>query len=620
MIPLRPIVGALAGGLLILPISAKADGLVTLCGADDQVGPVAGPVAPLNLRDAILGGGLVTFRCPDNTVIRVTHVHAVNHALTIDGGNKVTLDAGNVTGMLESDGGRYAIGLQNLKIRNARKPDDSPGSLPLVSPTSGVLGNAWSTTLDNVLIEGSTNPIEATYVLATGSRFQGNRGVILRGETITVRDSNFQDNDGLPISNSTRPLLINNRPFGRVPISGTLEITATQFQNNNHVDWTGKLYVAGSGFTRNGRGAHAGGAISADGNTTIVKTLFAENSAVNGGAIIVTSGGLSLRRVVFERNQASNDGGAIYADNSGDQPIAVEVSATTFRSNTAARGGAILLEAASHGPLSLNGQAVTFATNTATAEGGAVHAASGAVSLIRVVLVGNQAGSLGSAVFASGPNTAPSLFANALVTRNKAGSGFGVVVGAARFINVTLADNAGGLLIQPTKLRDGSSGRVALVNTVLTGNASRNCEAAVGATLPQDGGSNMQFPGATCGTLTVADPQLDSFGVPAPGSPVLNTGNDGVCVAAPISRRDLFGHHRPLAQHCTIGAVEGDLEREALQALRGAREIPAALEPLWRVLNPPARTIPAGAGHPGSTGGTSNPTTTGSPEASTNPR
>jgi predicted outer membrane repeat protein len=570
--------------VLSVPVHALADGTVTLCNLDNQVGPVMGPLPALNLRDALAGGGRITFRCPPNTVMKLTTAHLVARAFTLDGGNNITLDGGGTTNFLESNGGNFQIALRDLEIRNTRIPTEivlRPGFA-----TSTVVSNGASLTLDNVTVVGVSNAFQATSITASGGLFRGNRGPVMRGQTVSVDGARFDDNDGAPITNLSRAIRVGNFPQEPVPIPGVLTIVNTVFEKNRHVDWTGALTIKGSTFSFNGRSERAGGALAIDGAATISKTIFSGNTAVNGGAIITTGGGLSLRRVVFESNRATGDGGAVYADNTTNPPSTITVSASSFRLNSAARGGAVLLEAKSTGRVLLNGQAVTFAANTAASEGGAIHAGAGGVSLLRALLVSNHSGTVGSAVFAVGPETSPSLFANALLIRNKADQGFALVIGSAKLLNVTAADNTGSMLVQPTSIPGGGAGSVFMVNTVLSSGSGRNCEVAPGAAPPEDGGANIQFPDSTCGGFPVADPQIDTHGVPAPGSLVQSAGIDSVCVNTPIGRRDLYGHHRPQGQHCTIGAVEGTLEREALVELHAVREVPAGLQELLHLLTP----------------------------------
>src|SRR5262249_46898164 len=74
---------------------------------------------------------------------------------------------------------------------------------------------------------------------------------------------------------------------------------------------------------------------------------------------------------------------------------------------------------------------------------------------------------------------------------------------------------------------------------------------------------NLEFPANSCATnSTVADPNLDPLYIPILGSPAKGSGDLATCLADPVSARDVYGKKRPQGTSCSIGAVEGEMEKE----------------------------------------------------------
>lgn len=65
------------GLALIAAGVVRADAVVTLCSTDTQAG------GGVNMRDAIAGGGKITFACPAGAVIRVTQRHNLDNVTEI---------------------------------------------------------------------------------------------------------------------------------------------------------------------------------------------------------------------------------------------------------------------------------------------------------------------------------------------------------------------------------------------------------------------------------------------------------------------------------------------------------------------------------------------------------
>ncbi|MCB9431537.1 MAG: hypothetical protein H6668_06070 [Ardenticatenaceae bacterium] len=140
------------------------------------------------------------------------------------------------------------------------------------------------------------------------------------------------------------------------------------FNDNTASAWGGAIRADGattvenSSFSNNS--ADFGGAIFANATVSVNNSDFITNTATDGGAIS-NRGSLSVVDSMFSDNLATDDGGAIEA-----WGVPAMVTATTFISNTASdRGGAFAAFAGA--AITLNGG--TFNDNDATNFGGAVY-------------------------------------------------------------------------------------------------------------------------------------------------------------------------------------------------------------------------------------------------------
>jgi len=548
--------------------SAHAGGVVNLCGADDEGG------AGLNLAHALEGGGVVQFYCPPGTVIAMHRLHTLGQAILIDGGDNVTLDAGGASAMFSTVGDSVPIGFRHIVLRNGRV---GPG--PIV--TNSLIQGEADLTLDSVQINSSETPILARSVTISDSKFIGNTGTVITTFIAVIKGSEFSNNDGPPLQQpQLRP-----GPWSRATIEGT------HFNGNGPVYWDGTSEITGgTSFVNNGRGATKGGALWIAGDATVEKTEFINNTAMSGGAIWLEIGSLHVRRGTFRGNRASENGGAIAIAPAspwgGDASIRLTYS--TFRQNTARDGGAIHLGRHADPAAHLVGDAVTFGGNGADQSGGAIYAAHGSVKFSRALFVANRANDEGGAIF-SGPMPEDKVrLGNALIVRNAAQSGGGFRASMIELVNSTVADNnGGGFSMRPLSgLAPEASGELKLKNTIVVNNQTGNCGAIPDRMSFMDAGNNIQHPGTDCGpTLPSTDPALDSFYVPLTGSPARFAGDNDTCVQDELVHAlDIYSYARPEGSRCTIGAVEGDLERHALRALRRPRDQPLA-EPLRRLLD-----------------------------------
>ena len=254
--------------------------------------------------------------------------------------------------------------------------------------------------------------------------------------------------------------------------------------------------------------APAGGTIAFACDGTI--TLPGSAIAIAANTTLDASG----HSVTFDAGGASG----VFTVDPGVQLTLVNLTVT---GGSAADGGGI---ANNGGTVTLN--RTTLTGNAATASGGAIYNDGGAVTLTNSTLSGNSAAS-GGAIYNDG--------------------------GTITLNNSTIASNSGGGL--------GGTG-FALGNTIVANNGGGNCAAPA-----TDQGSNLQYPGTTCGGgIASADPLLGTLALNAPGftqthaiafdSPARDAGNNATC--ASVDQRGVT-RPQPTGGTCDIGAYEAQL-------------------------------------------------------------
>lgn len=531
---------------VLCPGAASAAGIVTACATDSQQG------AGLNLQQAVAAGGTIGFDCAGR-VIRVTRTLHITRVTDIDGEGRASLAADPGVPMFAADPAATLVTLRNIELTGAQSVtfggifDGDAVKLELSSVNVHNAGQSTS------VVAGFANGfvIRAANLDVDDSHFTSNAGTVLMAPVMSIHGSEFSSNPGQPFM----PHQIDD--------GGRLLVESSSFSHNGVSVWrAGDMTIRGCDFSANHSSpAGFGGAFTFRGKATIEKTNFRNNSAGNGGAIWFASGELNLRRVTFQGNSATGEGGAIgVAQNGSDAALTIRYA--HFRQNKAQRGGAISIMGSTERGRSLSGIAVNFARNTAAGNGGAINADNSVVDLTRAQFVENTAGGSGGALMVDA--FAEATLANVLAVRNTASSGSVYSGNRLQLINATLADNKGpAIALIPQR-----DAQATLTNTVISNNSGGNCNIADGRI--NDRGHNMQFPNADCGSSIVsADPGLDSMYVPVPNSPLRFAGDTAVCLAAPVSGKDIFNATRPQAgDRCTIGAVEKTIEPQAIDTLR----------------------------------------------------
>lgn len=327
------------------------------------------------------------------------------------------------------------------------------------------------------------------------------RGSIFNGGgRVTVRNSTFQ---GMPASSG---------PFIDSEGGGTLLVENSSFTNNQNTgsSWGAAIYngslaratIIGSHFQGNSIPGGPGGAIYNTYAMTVTKTTIVGNGSRSGGGIY-NSGRLILEDSIVMGNtaQAGFGGGLATYNNTTTDDLQVEVRRTTFSGNTSiqtnARGGAIFFQGAS---------------------------ATGAISLTNVTVSGNHSDVAGGGLYLS------------------IGT---VTIDSSTFYSNTATGTSGDNLQKDV-------GTISVRNSLLV---NGGCLGDVA-----DGGSNLQFPGSSCGaTITVTNPLLgplaDNGGwAPTHALPANSPAVNAAVASCPST--DQRGVARPQAGGCDVGAYE----------------------------------------------------------------
>lgn len=256
---------------------------------------------------AAAGGGLVTFNCGAAPHTIVVDTAVVDSALTVDGGNLITLDGEDLRQpFLVGAGGN--LSLRNITLTRSRS---SLGAALFVNTNGEAL-------LRNVTIS-----------LSRAEGLTGQGGAIYNRGELTIRNSQIISN----VADFAGGALYND--------GGVVTLDATAFHNNGAFDATiavvakagaiynksGTLTLTRSSVTANAAESQGGGLYIEGGTVVLTRTVVAGNSAngagvTNGGGLLTMAGTVTLNNATVVYNKA-NAGSGIY-----------NVSATVTLKNT----------------------------------------------------------------------------------------------------------------------------------------------------------------------------------------------------------------------------------------------------------------------------------------------
>jgi hypothetical protein len=572
----RTVIVALAA-TLVSGAAARADAVVSNCANSAE------------LANAVQGGGTVTFNCGDNATLTVSASIAVERNVVIDGGLKVTLQEGNGPLFLAQTP-NASLELRNLKFTGTKST--------VVDTRTGATTNV-AITITGSTFDGCAAPLGSTQGTLTISKsvFTNNSGnVVTAAGDLTIERSTFRGNKGIAVfsfgadtvTKITDSVFADNSNGALLIGTGSASNAATTLQMV-------RGEFSGNGRTPTGTGNAFGGVMLLCNNSAtscsadISGVKFTGNQATSGGALVLSGPTqVSLRNVRFTSNRATEEGGAVSFVGKGKQASRLTLQHAVFRDNRAFNGGGLSISSAS-----LDAQTVTFASNVASGTGGGLVATDTALRLSRGILVENAAGANGGAITLLGGSA---VFANALIVKTRTGAGAAFFGPNTQFINSTIADNIGAgiqLNSQPPRFCGGGVCEgwdlpIRLTNTILLRNGGLgNCEVddtakVVGSAVQSrlvDGSHNVEFPERSClAQSTVADPALDTLYLPVIGGAATAKGDNKTCLDDPVSGVDVYGKRRPQGPQCSIGATEGDLEKEVADQTVGGRKWPGGLD------------------------------------------
>ncbi len=351
----------------------------TLCAADAVVGtgtPASCTETTFNAALALvvndIQGGVLSFNCgPDPDIILLSSVKNLVGVVTIDGGNKMTLDGQDVTRLfnINQDGvdGRTEVTIKNITLTRGNSGAQPFGGLVLVNANTQL--NVDNVTMSNSLASTSGGAI-ATFANVSlnvaNSRFLGNLsangGAIATRAVVTIENSTFTNNnasggEGGAIQSYEQPLVVRDSTFTSNSASNggaifkrdsTLDFDNSRFEGNSSGGNGGALFLSTGVFFTSGINSNLrrnsatldGGAIYLAATPLQLRNMnLTGNSARAGGAIRVDGGRLILQRATFSGNTAQTEGGAISARITNLDNPRLERITTSDNRTTAGPGG-----------------------------------------------------------------------------------------------------------------------------------------------------------------------------------------------------------------------------------------------------------------------------------------
>ena len=339
----------------------------------------------------------------------------------------------------------------------------------------------------------------------------------------------------LSIANSTISQNTATTQAGAIANSGSLAVTNSTISGNSAPSGggivnSGQLTIAGSTVSNNSATVGSGGGIVSSGTLSVVDSMFSGNSSVGTsgqGGGISNSGALTVDNGTFVNDSTSGSGGGIY----NNSPVAVQITDSTFSSDSAAIGGG--LDNASAVTMS----DTTLSGNTATSGGGIGN--TGTLTATNSTLSGNSAtfGSPATGLGGGGGlfNEGTLKLINATIAYNNvAGAGFGggleAAAGTTTLVNTIVAlDTAGSGGTQTSSDISGSVSNSSANNLVDDTNSA--------------GGLSNGTSGNLVGVLPGLAPALANNGGPTltialeAGSPAIDAGNNSLAGVPTIDER-----------------------------------------------------------------------------------
>ena len=279
------------------------------------------------LRNALTGGGLVTFSC--SGVIPIASQLVITADTTIDGGGQVTLDGQDATRLIQVNAG-VTVELRGLTLTAGRAVFPEHG---------GAIHNSGTLTI----IAGTLSGNHAE----TFEFNPSNGGAIFNLGSLTIIESIFDGNS----ASGSGGAIFND---------------------------SGAVAVEDSTLTANSSDNRAGAIFSRLGSLTLTASTLTGNRASFGGAVETQQSNATIIASTLSGNTAASTGGAI--DNLGGSTMTI-IASTLTGNSTVNGGGAI-----SNGFSNLTLTASTLSGTTSVSTGGAIDNVGGTVTLTANIL------------------------------------------------------------------------------------------------------------------------------------------------------------------------------------------------------------------------------------------
>ena len=282
----------------------------------------------------------IVFNCGALPItLTLTSPHPITTDLTIDGGNKVTLDAGGTGRHFDVQSGA-ALTLTSITLVNANSGFNCGGSIQVGA--------------------GARLSLSQTRFIKNHSSLQGGAVCIQGGGSASIADNLFLDNHA-----GSHGGAIGN--YGSVDISGTRFVSNTAPTNGGAIDTTGRASLTGTTFVSNTAGYRGGGINNYLGLLTMASSSFISNTAgAYGGGLSNDSSGTSLTSTTFSGNYSNDHGGAI------ETAGTLTLTNSTLSANHAQNNGGGLDWVAVTATVTLLND--TVVSNTAGLQGGNIYA------------------------------------------------------------------------------------------------------------------------------------------------------------------------------------------------------------------------------------------------------
>lgn len=254
----------------------------------------------------------ILFDCgPLPVTIPLSSAHPIAANLTINGGNKVTLESTGTANHFNVQGGAH-LTLSEITLSNGVNTTTCGGSINVLANAQLSLNetrfvNNKANAQGGAVCNQGTADISATLFM-NNSSLASHGGAIGNYGTLTVTNSKFVGNKAA----------ING---GGIDMVGSVGVTSSTFTGNaagyrggGINTYVGNLTVGGSSFTGNSANAWGGGLANDSSTTTITSSTFSGNTTPNVGGALETSGpgSLTLTNTTLSGNQATVQGGGLF--------------------------------------------------------------------------------------------------------------------------------------------------------------------------------------------------------------------------------------------------------------------------------------------------------------------